>query len=96
MSRKLYVGNLPFTMTDGQLEDIFSGVGKVSKARVICDRATGRSRGFGFVEMDSESLAREAIDKLNDSEVGGRKLKISEAKEPTSRSPSREPMVDYR
>lgn len=95
MSNKLYVGNLPYTMTDDQLEDIFSGIGRVAKVRVIMDRTTGRSKGFGFVEMDNETLAGEAIDKLNGFETNGRKLKISIAREP-SRSPREEPMIDYR
>lgn len=82
-------------MTSEQLEDLFSGVGKVSKARVIMDRMTNRSKGFGFVEMDDESLGREAMEKLNEHDIGGRKIKISPAREP-SRSSSHEPMVDYR
>lgn len=97
MSRKLYVGNLPYTYTDLQLEDLFSGIGKVTKARVIMDRATNRARGFGFVEMDSEALAEEALNKMNDFEVNGRKLKISYAREQnrTSGRPQ-SPMIEFR
>lgn len=95
MARKLYVGNLPYTLTNEGLEDIFSAVGKVTKARVIMDRDTGRSKGFGFVEMDSDSLAEEAINKLNGHEISGRGLKISLAREP-DRTTRSQPMVDYR
>lgn len=95
MSRKLYVGNLPYSLDSEGLEDIFSGVGKVANARVIFDRLTNKSKGFGFIEMDNESLAAEAIEKLNDMEVGGRKLKISFAREP-GRSASSEAVLDYR
>mgnify|MGYP005683734993 FL=1 len=74
---KLYVGNLPWSIGDQELEDLFSDYSVVS-AKVIKDRNTDRSRGFGFVEL--ESGGEEAIDALNDSEVEGRQLKVNEAK----------------
>lgn len=94
MSRKLYVGNLSFNVTTESLEDMFNGVGKVASARVITDRDTGKSKGFGFVEMDSEDLAKEAIEKFDGRDVGGRRLKVSPAREQI-RSTTREPMVNY-
>lgn len=81
MSRKLYVGNLSYNITNEALEDMFNGVGRVAKARVIMDRDTGRSKGFGFVEMDNEELAADAIQAFDGREVAGRKLKVSEARE---------------
>ena len=74
---KLYVGNLPWSIGDQELEDLFSGYSVVS-AKVIKDRNTDRSRGFGFVEL--ESGGEEAIEALNESEVEGRQLKVNEAK----------------
>ena len=78
MARKIYVGNLPWSTTSADLEALFAEHGAVSSAEVISDRETGRSRGFGFVEM--ESGAEEAIQALNDSEVEGRKLVVNESK----------------
>jgi RNA recognition motif-containing protein len=77
--RKLYVGSLPYSVTDSQLQKIFEQHGPVRSARVISDRATGRSRGFGFVEMESENAAREAMETLNQSQLDGRTLIVSEA-----------------
>ncbi|MCA9276048.1 MAG: RNA-binding protein [Phycisphaerales bacterium] len=76
----LYVGNLPYTMTDQELNDLFSEVGEVQSARVMNDRETGRSRGFGFVEMKNEDDGREAIEKLNGADFGGRALVVNEAR----------------
>lgn len=76
----LYVGNLPYTMTDQELNDLFSEVGEVQSARVMNDRETGRSRGFGFVEMKNEDDGREAIEKLNGADCGGRALVVNEAR----------------
>ena len=81
MAKKIYVGNLPFTATDQELEELFSAHGAVSSARVITDRETGRSRGFGFVEMDDETAADAAIRGLNGKDMGGRPLRVNEAKE---------------
>jgi cold-inducible RNA-binding protein len=80
MSTKLYVGNISFTTSNQDLIDLFSGSGKVESVNIIEDRETGRSRGFGFVEMSSASEAEAAIAALNGKEVGGRELKVNEAK----------------
>jgi RNA recognition motif-containing protein len=79
MSKKIYVGNLSFNTDDTQLNTIFSPFGAVSSARVIKDKFTDRSRGFGFVEMDNNEEADKAIAALNGKEVDGRALKVSEA-----------------
>jgi len=79
MSKKIYVGNLSFNTDDNQLNTIFSPFGTVSSARVIKDKFTDRSRGFGFVEMDNNEEADKAIAALNGKEVDGRALKVSEA-----------------
>jgi RNA recognition motif-containing protein len=78
--KKLYVGNLPWSVTDSELEGYFTGLGEVVSARVITDRDTGRSRGFGFVEMD-DAGATKAIAELNGKDVGGRPLRVNEANE---------------
>jgi cold-inducible RNA-binding protein len=80
MGKKLYVGNLPFSANDASLGDFFAQVGTVESARVITDRETGRSKGFGFVEMSSEDEAKKAIDSLNGQEMEGRALTVSEAR----------------
>lgn len=77
--KKLYVGNLPYEVDDAELEKIFAEHGTVESATVIMDRATNRSKGFGFVEMDDEG-ADAAKAALNESEVGGRTLKVDEAR----------------
>ncbi len=80
MGKKLYVGNLPFSATDQLLLDTFSEVGQVESAKVIFDRETGRSKGFGFVEMASDAEATAAIDRFNGSDFAGRPLTVNEAK----------------
>jgi cold-inducible RNA-binding protein len=80
MGKKLFVGNLPFSATDSSLTDLFSQCGTVESSKIITDRDTGRSKGFGFVEMSSDSEAQEAIQKLNGSDNGGRAMSVSEAK----------------
>ena len=80
MGKKLYVGNLTYQVDSSQLEQLFSQFGTVQSAQVIQDRDTGRSKGFGFVEMDSEAEALAAIDGLNDREHDGRRLTVNEAK----------------
>mgnify|MGYP001765753221 CR=1 FL=1 len=77
--KKIYVGNLSFDTNDDQLNKIFAAFGTVSSARVITDKFTSRSRGFGFVEMDNNEEADKAIAGLNGKEVDGRALKVSEA-----------------
>jgi RNA recognition motif-containing protein len=80
MATKLFVGSLPYTMTDEELEALFVEIGSVTSAKVIFDRDTGRSKGFGFVEMESDEDAKAAIDKLNGSDVNGRSLVVNEAR----------------
>ena len=86
MSVNIYVGNLSFSLKNAELEDLFAEYGAVSSAQVIMDRETGRSRGFGFVEMDDSDAARAAIDALDGAEADGRRLKVNEARERQSRS----------
>jgi len=81
MSTNLYVGNLSFTTDSAELESLFAPHGRVTKAQVINDRDTGRSRGFGFVEMDSAEEAQAAISSLNGKDMGGRQLTVNLAKE---------------
>lgn len=80
MSKKIFVGNLPHSTSNDQLKEVFEDFGSVSSASVITDRETGRSRGFGFVEMDSDDEAQSAIDGLNGTELEGRPLTVNEAK----------------
>ena len=80
MGKKLYVGNLPFTATEEALKEAFSQYGTVESAKIITDRDTGRSKGFGFIEMASDTEATAAIEKLNGADYGGRPLTVNEAK----------------
>lgn len=80
MSAKLYVGNLNYKMTDEGLRDLFSQAGTVVSAFIVKDKMTGRSKGFGFVEMSSSEEAQKAIEMLNEQEVEGRKIMVSEAR----------------
>ncbi|HEX9740588.1 MAG TPA: RNA-binding protein [Ignavibacteriaceae bacterium] len=80
MSTKLFVGSLPWAVTDETLKEAFEAHGKVVSAKVITDRETGKSRGFGFVEMENETDANNAIQALNNSELKGRNIIVSEAK----------------
>jgi len=80
MGRKLYVGNLDYGVRDGDLSEIFAPHGTVQSAQVIMDRDTGRSKGFGFVEMGSDAEAQAAITALNGTEVNGRTLTVNEAR----------------
>ncbi|MCR9216632.1 MAG: RNA-binding protein [bacterium] len=77
---KIYVGNLPFSSSENDVRDLFAEHGQVSDVAIIMDRDTGRPRGFGFVEMPSDSEASEAINKLNGYDLGGRQLNVNEAK----------------
>jgi len=86
MGNKLYVGGLPYSVTEGRLEEIFTEYGSVTSARVISDKFTGQSRGFGFVEMNSSEEAQKAIDALNGSQLDGRTLVVNEAR-PQERRP---------
>ena len=80
MSRKLYVGNLSSNTTEGELEALFAQSGTVESVRVMRDMATGRARGFGFVEMATDQEAQAAIDGLNDQELDGRRIVVNEAR----------------
>ena len=80
MGKKLYVGNLTYKITETDLQELFSHYGTVQSAQVIVDRETNRSKGFGFVEMDSDAEAQAAIQGLNEHEYDGRRLMVNEAK----------------
>lgn len=83
MGKRLYVGNLPYNMSDSDLQRMFEAHGSVNSAQVIIDRDTGRSKGFGFVEMGNDSEAQAAIAALNGSQVEGRPLTVNEARPKT-------------
>ena len=76
----IYVGNLSYTLSESELREAFAGYGEVSSVKVLMDRETGRSRGFGFVEMPNQSEAEAAIAQLNGKELGGRALRVNEAR----------------
>ena len=80
MGKKLYVGNLPFSATEQTLIDTFSQCGTVETAKLITDRDSGRSKGFGFVEMASDAEAQDAIDKFDGQDCDGRPMRVNEAK----------------
>ena len=80
MSKKLFVGSLPWAVNDEALQEAFTAYGNVVSAKVVTDRQTGRSRGFGFVEMESDSEASAAIEALNGSDLNGRNIVVNEAK----------------
>lgn len=80
MATKLFVGSLSWGVTDDQLKDFFAQAGTVVSAKVITDRDTNRSKGFGFVEMSSDEEAKAAVDKLNNQELDGRTINVSEAR----------------
>jgi cold-inducible RNA-binding protein len=86
VGKKLYVGNLSYNVDNNQLEEMFSKYGSVRSAEVIQDRDTGRSKGFGFVEMSDDNQAREAIDGMNNQEHDGRTMTVNEARPKESRS----------
>ncbi len=86
MGKKLYVGNLSYNVTDATLSDLFAPFGDVQSAQVIQDRDTGRSKGFGFVEMSSDASAQQAINALHEKDHDGRPLTVNEAKPRESRS----------
>ncbi len=85
MGNKLYVGGLPYSVTEGQLQEIFAAHGTVESAKIITDKFTGQSRGFGFVEMGSGGEAQKAMAALNGTQLGGRTLTVNEAKPMASR-----------
>ncbi|WP_334135526.1 RNA recognition motif domain-containing protein [Tepidimonas sp.] len=87
MGNKLYVGNLPYSVRDADLEQAFSAYGQVSSAKVMMERDTGRSKGFGFVVMGSDAEAQAAISGLNGQSMGGRNLVVNEARPMEARPP---------
>jgi RNA recognition motif-containing protein len=87
MASKLFVGNLPFTTTENDLQDYFAQAGPVTSVNIMQDRATGRSRGFGFVEMGTPEDAKKAIEMLHHKEFQGRQLTVNEARPRTDRPP---------
>ncbi len=84
--KNIYVGNLPYNLTEDELHGLFAEFGEVSRASIITDRDTGRSKGFGFVEMPGHSEAEEAIEALNGRSVNGRNLRVNEARPRPERS----------
>ncbi|MEJ2693225.1 MAG: RNA-binding protein [Candidatus Thiodiazotropha sp.] len=87
---KIYVGNLPWSIKDNELHDLFTAYGEVASASVIMDKFSGRSKGFGFVEMTSDGEAESAMKALNEKEIGGRNLRVNEAR-PREDRQSRKP-----
>src|SRR3954467_2544853 len=87
MGNKLYVGNLPYSVRDSDLEQAFGQFGAVTSAKVMMDRETGRSKGFGFVEMGSDPEAQAAIEGMNGQSLGGRSVVVNEARPMESRPP---------
>ncbi|HHC74846.1 MAG TPA: RNA-binding protein [Thiothrix sp.] len=88
----IYVGNLPYRLTNEKLEETFAAFGQVSKANIIMDRETGRSKGFGFVEMSSDAEAEAAINALNGTELEGRNITVNQARPREERPrPQRKP-----
>ncbi len=86
MAKKIYVGNLPYSIGDNELQGMFEPHGSVQSAQVIVDRDSGRSKGFGFVEMSNDDEASAAIEALNGEDMGGRPLTVNEARPRTERS----------
>jgi len=80
MTKKLYVGNLSYATTEGNLSELFGAVGEVTSVSLITDRMSGRSKGFAFVEMAEDSVAQEAIAQLNSKELDGREINVAEAR----------------
>lgn len=86
MNNKLFVGGLDYSVTDSQLDEYFSTIGKVASAKVIVDRYSGQGKGFGFVEMSTAEEAKMAMDKLNGTELAGRTITVKEAKPQENKS----------
>ena len=84
MGRKLYVGNLPYQTDENELQTLFATAGTVETVSVVRDQATGRARGFGFVEMGSDEEAQQAISQLNNADLGGRSIMVNEARPKTA------------
>jgi len=86
MGKKLYVGNLPWSTTEAALTEMFSKAGSVVSSKIVMDRESGRSKGFGFVEMSADAEAADAIAKFNGADLGGRPLRVNEATPPAPRT----------
>ncbi|KUL30659.1 MAG: RNA-binding protein [Chlorobium limicola] len=84
----IYIGNLPYSVTEDDLRDVFSQFGQVDSANIITDKFSGRSKGFGFVDMPNDGEAREAIESMNDKDLKGRTIKVNEAR-PREERPAR-------
>lgn len=89
MKNKLYVGNLSYQMSESDLETAFGNYGTVQSARIITDRDTGRSKGFGFVEMENDDQAQECIENLDGKEVSGRNIRVNIAQDKRNNKPGR-------
>ncbi len=87
MAKKLYVGGLPYSTTNDELKEAFAVAGSVASATILTDKMTGRSRGFGFVEMSTDEEAMKAVEMLNGKDFGGRKLTVNEARPMEARAP---------
>lgn len=90
MATKLFVGSLPYSVTDDDLADLFKEFGEVASAKVIFDRETNRSKGFGFVEFEDDAAAKQAVDALNNKEIQGRTIVVNEARPQEARPPRRD------
>lgn len=90
MAKRLYVGGLPYETTEDELKQVFGEVGAVTSTNIIMDKFTGRSRGFGFVEMSSDDEADKAVETLNGKEIGGRTIVVNEARPMEERAPRRD------
>jgi len=95
MSKKVYVGNMNYSTAENQLRDLFTQYGNVTSVNIIVDRYTGKAKGFGFVEMETEEEARAAIEALNGFEFMGRQLRVNEAEDKPRRDGFRPPRRDY-
>jgi len=91
MGRKLFVGNLPFSTDERRLEELFAAVGPVDTVNIVRDQMTGRARGFAFVEMQTEEGAQSAIQRLNDTDLDGRRIAVNEARPKPSGGAGRGP-----
>lgn len=96
MAKKLYVGSLSYSTTDASLRDFFAGAGTVESASVLTDRMTGRSRGFGFVEMANDEDAQRAVEMFNGKELDGRRIIVNEARPMSEKPPRRGGGRDFR
>src|SRR3989344_5805889 len=90
MNQKLFVGNLSYSSSEDELRELFAQAGTVSSAQIINDKFSGRSKGFGFVEMSTPEEAQRAIEMFNGQDMGGRKLTVNEAQPPQPRAPRRD------